>query len=52
MPAPSSKARKDAVSRTPVTIKRVGIVNKRRGGRREQASSLFNKTDLSLVRER
>lgn len=52
MPAPSSKPRKDAVSRTPVAIKRIGWVDKRRvvAGRSDQVNNVFRRTDQSLRR--
>ena len=52
MPAPSAKARKAAVSRTPVTVAKVGFVHKRRPGvnRGKDNTNVFRQQDSSLRR--
>ena len=52
MPAPSSKERKAAVSRTNITINRIGFVGKRRPRRNDKKPSLFSKPDTALRRSK
>ena len=53
MPAPSSKDRKAAIDRTPITITKVGYVNKRRPGHSgdNRKKPLTRSTDKSLRRK-
>lgn len=53
MPAPSSKERKVAIGRTPIEIKRIGFINKRRPGHsgdNRKGAEMFNKPDMELRR--